>query len=110
MKKFIIPILMIFLATPALAKNEKKIKKQKNLPPGLEKKVERTGQLPPGWKKKVNTGQVLDPKVYEFGKKNIVKAEDYSLKPKKGTEVFKIEDRVIRIKKDTKEIIEILDI
>lgn len=110
MKKLIILLLSIVLVSPALAKKENKYKKQKALPPGLEKKVERTGQLPPGWQKKLNKGEVLDPMLYEIGKKNIVKPEDYSLKPKLGTEVLKIENRIIRIKKDTKEILDILGI
>lgn len=110
MKKVIILILSIMLISPALAKNENKNKKQKALPPGLEKKVEKTGQLPPGWQKKLQKGEVLDPTLYEIGMRNIVKPENYSLKPRLGTEVMKIENRIIRIKKDTKEILDILNI
>lgn len=110
MKKLLIAVLILFLTVPAYGKNDNKQKKQKSLPPGLEKKVERTGQLPPGWQKKLNKGEILDPQIYEIAKTHKVKAEDYFLSPIVGTEVLKIENRIIRIRIDTKEILDVLGI
>lgn len=107
MKKLGIFLIIMALAFPAFAKNEDKHKKQKNLPPGLQKKYERTGQLPPGWQKKLVKGEVLDHDLYEIGRNTPVKPGDYSLEPKAGTTVLRIEDRIIRIMNDTREILEV---
>lgn len=107
MKKLIVMLTIIFLSSPLAAKNDKK---HKNLPPGLQKKYERTGELPPGWQKKLVKGEVIDPSLYAIGKKNKIHIEDYNLEPKIGTEVLRIEDKIIRIKNDTKEILEIFGI
>jgi len=109
-KHFFILIVCLLIAVSAYAKKEDKGKKQKNMPPGLEKKLERTGQLPPGWQKKIAKGEVLDPSLYKMGKPIKSKSKDKSLKPETGTELLQIEDRIIRIKKDTKEILDIIDI
>jgi hypothetical protein len=34
----------------------------------------------------------------------------YKIEPKAGTEILQIEDRIIRIKKNTKEILDIFDV
>lgn len=82
-------------APPAFAK------KDKALPPGLQKKVERGGELPPGWQKKLARGEVLDQQVYDRGR--IISPVD-----KMGNVVLQVEDRVLRLNKATREIIEIL--
>ena len=106
MKKILVIILLLAIAPLAFAKNDNKYKKHKNLPPGLQKKYERTGELPPGWEKKIVAGEVLDSDLYERGRQHPVDPETYSLEPEVGTELLKIEDRVVRIMKDSKEILE----
>lgn len=110
MRKLLVILLILAIAPLAFAKNDNKSKKQKSLPPGLQKKYERTGELPPGWQKKLVAGEVLDPHLYEIGRKHPVDPETYSLEPEVGTELLKIEDRVIRIMKDTNEILEVFGI
>lgn len=110
MKKIVIFMLLLSLSVPALAKNKDKSEKQKALPPGLQKKYEKTGELPPGWQKKLIKGEVLDLDLYNVAKKNPIKPSDYSLKLKDGTELLRIEDRIIRIMNDTKEILEVFGI
>jgi len=66
--------------------------------------------LPPGWEKKIVAGEVLDSDLYERGRQHPVDPETYSLEPQIGTEILTIEDRVIRIKKDTNQILEIFAI
>jgi hypothetical protein len=110
MKKIIILIICLAVALPAFAKNENKNKKQKNLPPGLQKKLERTGELPPGWQKKLVKGEVLDTSLYEIGKQHPVKPGDYSLKPRVGTEILRIKDKIIRINNDTRVIQEVFGV
>lgn len=106
MNKTILALVLASLTVPAFAKNDGHSDKQKHLPPGLEKKLERTGELPPGWQKKVRKGEVLDLDLYEIGKRN--RYEDAYLKPDVGTEILRIENRIIRIRKDTREILDIL--
>jgi len=105
MKKIIIALICLIIALPAFAKNEKKFKNHKNLPPGLEKKIKRGGELPPGWQKKLRKGQTLESDFYEIATRIFNTNKHYYPKQKPGTELLKIEDRFIRIKKDTKEIL-----
>ena len=70
------------------------------LPPGLEKKVDRGGQLPPGWRKKVNVGEPLRRDIYDAG---VVIADD------EGLLTVRVEGKLIRLIKATREVIEILD-
>ena len=110
MKKFLVILLLLAIVPLVFAKNDNKYKKQKNLPPGLQKKYERTGELPPGWQNKLVAGEVLDPHLYEIGRQHPIEPEIYSLEPEVGTEVLQIEDRVVRIKKDTRKILEVFGI
>lgn len=110
MNKFIIIFILLAISLPAFAKNEDKIKKQKALPPGLEKKYEKTGELPPGWQKKLIKGEVLDPDLYEIAKEYRINPGDYSLKKQKGTELLRLEDRIIRIMNDSKVILEVFGV
>lgn len=82
-------------APPAFAK------KDKPLPPGLQKKLERGGELPPGWQKKLAKGEILDQQVYDRG--HIVTPVD-----KLGNVVLEVEDRMLRLNKATREIVDIL--
>lgn len=85
-----------------------KPKKAKPLPPGLRKKVARGGELPPGWQKKLARGEVVDDAVW---------ARSSRLPPDllrrlgplpADTEVRYVEDRVYRVMRDSREIIDIL--
>ena len=85
--------------------NDKKIKyeKQKDIPPGLQKKVNNGGTLPPGWQKKIEKGEVVNSTILSNGR--IVTSKYPRIK---NTEVYEVENRVFRIYKDTKEILDIL--
>lgn len=72
-----------------------------DLPPGLQKKMERGGELPPGWQKKLAKGQVLDMDLYEYGSVYPY-GEEY--------ERVYIEDKVVTVIRNTREIIDILDL
>lgn len=109
MKKAVIFIACLSIALPVWAK-EHNGKKMKTLPPGLEKKLERTGELPPGWQKKLVKGEILDPGLYELSRKISDPQQGDVQHPDAGTEVIKIEDRIIRIKKDSREILDILGV
>ncbi|MGD8483325.1 MAG: hypothetical protein PVJ63_01870 [Thioalkalispiraceae bacterium] len=71
------------------------------LPPGLQKKAQRGQPLPPGWQNKLAKGNTLDQQVYEQGK-IIVPIDD------KGIITLRVEDRVVRLVKATREIVDIL--
>jgi len=104
---FLVFLLVLAVAVPAFAKNQDK---HKELPPGLQKKYERTGELPPGWQKKLRQGEVLDPRLYHIARQYPVRPVDYSLEPQAGTQLLRIEDRIVRIMNDTKVILEVFGI
>ena len=85
--------------------SDKKIKseKQKGIPPGLQKKVDNGRTLPPGWQKKIEKGEVVNSTILSNGR--IVTSKYPRIK---NTEVYEVENRVFRIYKDTKEILDIL--
>ncbi len=73
----------------------------KALPPGLEKKLERGGELPPGWEKKLRVGEILDTEVYAHAR-IVVPIDD------EGLITVAIEGRMLRLARDSRRIIEIL--
>lgn len=85
------------LSDLSYAKNDK----EKGLPPGLQKKVDKGQSLPPGWQKKLVVGDVLEPEIYDHG---VVVATD-----NKGLVTVNIEGKLVRLVKDTREIVEILN-
>ena len=94
-----------FAAKPEWAEKDKeKVKKEKAIPYGLQKKVQRDGELPAGWKKKIKKGEVVDYTVLSKGR--ILKSFEYPYV--KGTKVYEIEDKIIRVSNATKEILDIL--
>ncbi len=95
MKKLIILIALLSISVPTFAKNNEKHKQQKALPPGLQKKYERTGELPPGWQKKLVKGEVLDSSLYYIAKRHPIDPGHFSLEPQEGTELLRLEDRII---------------
>ncbi|NOR26844.1 MAG: hypothetical protein GQ542_21125 [Desulforhopalus sp.] len=60
--------------------------------------------------KKIVAGEVLDPHLYDIGRQHPIEPETHSMEPEIGTEILKIEDRVIRIKNDTNQILEVFGI
>lgn len=85
-------------------KKEKKSKKQKNLPYGLQKKLNNGGTLPPGWQKKLEKGQIADQNILNNGK--VLDNRNYQ--DIKNTKVYQVQDRIFRVAQDTKEILDIL--
>ena len=86
----------------------KKAKKQKSLPPGLQKKVARGGQLPPGWQKKVARGEVLDGDVYAGSNRLPQRILDRLPSGRDGTSIRQVDDRVVRIMDATGIILDVL--
>lgn len=87
---------------PAHAKN----KKHKSLPYGLQKKLKRTGELPPGWKKKLQVGDKIPEGLLSKGV--VIDSKEVSKYPIPDySEIYKIEDKIIRINKATKVILDV---
>ncbi|MDX1801299.1 MAG: hypothetical protein R3303_10245 [Marinobacter sp.] len=71
-----------------------------DLPPGLQKKVERGESLPPGWQKKLHQGDRL-PEDYERYGEVEHEGDRYDR--------VRVEDRVFRVIRDSREIVDILN-
>jgi len=97
---FTLLILLCIAASPVNAKNDKG--KEKNLPPGLQKKSMKGKPLPPGWQKKLAKGEIMDKKVYQ--QSQIVVPVD-----KKGLLTVRIEGKLVKLYKATREIVEIIE-
>ena len=103
MKMNINLLLSLFLvagvvASPVYAKNDK----SKDLPPGLQKKMMKGESLPPGWQKKMRKGGILDVDMVKRG--DIVVPLD-----KKGLLTIRLEGKLVRLVKATREVVEVLD-
>ena len=87
-----------------------KVIKKKHIPYGLYKRYEKTGKgLPPGWEKKLKRGEILDEELYEYCEP----APAYIVKrfPKcSECETVIIGDKIVRLIRATKEIIDILEL
>lgn len=101
---------VLLLSTGAMAKDKpekNKSKKEKSLPYGLQKKVQRGGELPEGWQKKLQRGEVLDSELLKHSV--LLDPKTYPSKyMDKNTQIFRLQDKVFRVIKDTNEILEIL--
>lgn len=88
----------------------KKQKKQKKLPPGLQKKVARGKELPPGWQKKVAPGDSLDYQVYRQGLS--LPEEILRRLPQQptGSEIIQVDDRIIRLNSATRTILDVFNL
>ena len=109
MKNLILAVIIGLLTFSAHAKNDKK-EGYESLPPGLKKKMERTGELPPGWEKKLSRGDIMEPRIYDYARQYRLSKDDYrryGIDPRVNTEVMRVEDKIIRIKSDTREILDI---
>ena len=100
--KFLNCSLLIASATlvsyTAQAKNDNK---DKSLPPGLQKKVANGEPLPPGWQKKLQRGDILSRDIYERSRV-VIPVDD------KGIVSVQIDGTILRLYRDTREIIDIL--
>ncbi|MGB6019127.1 MAG: hypothetical protein WBF77_05970 [Sulfurimonadaceae bacterium] len=89
-------ILLGLSISPLYAKKDKS-----QLPKGLQKKAASGKQLPPGWEKKLKRGNTLDGDIYRQGKVVV------PLDPL-GLVTIRVDDRLIRLHKETRKIIDIL--
>jgi len=119
LKKVMISLICsaLFMGTQSFAKPNKghkikkeKVKKQKQLPYGLQKKVDRGGELPSGWQKKLVKGEVIDQDILRHAK--IVKTNYYYGYPykTKNSEVYQVQDKIIKVMKATNIIMDVLDL
>ncbi len=108
MKKLVLLLIGLSLTTPCLAKKYGKENKHKQLPPGLQKKYQRTGEIPPGWQKKLREGEYLDREMYESAHIYGHRYGDYTAGA--GNEILRVGHKILRIKRDTKEILDILGV
>lgn len=69
------------------------------LPPGLQMNQSRGKPLPPGWQKKLVRGYRIDEDTYQHGR--VVDHDD-------RYEVIHIEDKIYRVVRNTREIVDIL--
>ncbi|MEA3288717.1 MAG: hypothetical protein U9Q04_00935 [Campylobacterota bacterium] len=104
----------LLYGTSALAKqnkhNNKEFKNKKNLPYGLQKKLKRGGQLPSGWRTKLVKGKVLDQRILDQGIR--LRDTEYGQISYRtpNTEVYKIQEKIIKVNKATNIILDILDL
>ncbi|WP_196138723.1 hypothetical protein [Aliikangiella sp. G2MR2-5] len=111
---FICTISLIFALSDVSAKGPKNKekedgdKKEKVLPKGLQKKLERGGQLPPGWQKKLVKGYRLEDDIYRHA--HVIDHSRYPDVPigVEGSVVVRIDDRLVRLARATREILEII--
>lgn len=82
---------------PIFAKNDK----NKQLPPGLQKKADKGKPLPPGWQKKLAKGQIIEKEVYR--RSEIVVPVD-----SRGLITVRIEGKLVKLYKATREVAEVL--
>lgn len=100
MKKIVVSILTVMFSF-GLSSAEAKSDKEQSLSPGLQKRIARGEQLPPGWQKKLNLGEKLDADIYHNA--HIVVPVDHH-----GIITVQIEDKIVRLIKASREIVEIL--
>ncbi|HSH94811.1 MAG TPA: hypothetical protein VK968_11745, partial [Roseimicrobium sp.] len=78
--------------------------------PGLEKKAAKGGELPAGWQKKVARGEVLPPEVMAHAEP-LPDSVAAKLPPQpKGTVLRKIDDKVVRVKESSREVLDVIEI
>ncbi len=84
-------------------------KKQKGIPPGQRKRLESGKGLSPGWRKKLAAGEVLSESDYQRAAP--IPVENVRSYPplRPNEELVRIEGKIVRLMKNTREIIEVLD-
>lgn len=80
------------------------------MPPGLQIIKNAPVELPPGWEKKLKQGEILDADLYEYSTPVYGDYGGYEYEEKPGTEILRIEDKILRITKKTREILEIMGV
>jgi len=85
-------------------------KKKKNIPRGLQKKVARGGELPPGWEKKIAKGEILPEDIYKTAEPLPEALTKKLAEGLKDTVLVKIEDKIVRLSKATKEVLDVFEI
>jgi hypothetical protein len=81
-----------------------------NLPPGLQKKSARGKSLPPGWQSRLIPGHSLDYQVYRQGEHLPDNLLRRLAPPPVGSEIVRIEDRIIRLHSATRTILDVFDL
>ncbi len=88
-------------------------KKQKGLPPGQKKRLKSGKGLSPGWQKKLAAGEVLSESDYQHSAPvswESVTEYHYHYPPlQPHEELVRIEGKIIRLMRNTREIIEVLE-
>ena len=84
--------------------------KLKKLPPGLKKKLLRGKPLPPGWQDKLNKGEVLPQEIIEEAIPAPKEVVDILPETETETKVVVIADKIVRISKATREILDVFNI
>ncbi len=108
MRKIIVILACLLAAGPAFAGKDHGKHNGKALPPGLQKKVERGDGLPPGWQKKLTRGSIMGDEYYSRSVVIPRTSPEYVPYKTPGTELLKIQDNIYRIKRDTREIVDIV--
>lgn len=82
----------------------------RSLPPGLQKQVARGRGLPPGWQKKIARGEVLPGDIYRY--RHPLPGDLLRRLPPQpyGTELYRIDDDIVRVIVGTQVLADILDL
>ena len=83
---------------------------QPGLPPGLAQKISRGKELPPGWQKKVVPGKRLDFEVYRSGRTLPPEILGRLPPPLAGTEIIRVEDTILRIRTESRIVLDMFDL
>jgi hypothetical protein len=101
----------LLLSATAQAKNPHNTDAEnKGLPPGLQKKVERGGKLPPGWERKLKIGQPLEHDLYRQAEPVSDRIKTHLPAGPAGSIEVKLEGKVVRLYKATREIINVFEL
>lgn len=88
----------------------KKGRHKGQLPPGLQKKEARGKELPPGWRKKIARGQVLHRDLRPHIRDLPHDLERDLPRSPRGTRLYQLEDKIIRVVEATFEIVDVFSI
>lgn len=82
----------------------------RNLPPGLQKKYRRTGEMPPGWATKVQVGKPLPVEYDRYVHRLPRELSDSVMRDSVGVEVIRIGQKVLRLERATRTILDVLEL
>jgi hypothetical protein len=110
-KLLLLLVSALLLSVPAQAKNPHSGEGASGgLPPGLQKKVARGGKLPPGWEKKLKIGHPLETDLYRQAAHVPESIKTRLPAGPAGTIEVKLEGKVVRLYKATREIINVFEL